>query len=147
MELGIAGKRVLVTGATKGIGRVIAETLVAEGASVSICARTASDVADAVASLSESGKVVGLAVDTADGDAVRAWVAWSAEQLGGIDGYIHGTSAKPARTLEGWSDNFAVDLMALVHGADAATPYLVQSTNASLITLGTTATAEHFARG
>ena len=146
MDLGLTGKRALVTGATKGIGRAIAETLLAEGASVAICARTADDVAQAVKELSQSGTAVGQAVDAADGDSLRAWVAASAEQLGGIDIYVHNTSGKPARSLEGWQKNFNIDLMALVHGVDAATAALTDGGGA-LISIGTTATAEHFASG
>ena len=48
MDLGLAGKKALITGATKGIGRTVAETLLAEGASVAICARNAEGVEQAV---------------------------------------------------------------------------------------------------
>ena len=85
MDLGLKGKKALVTGSTKGIGRAIVETLLAEGASVAICARNAEEVATAVAELSKKGKVVGSAVDAGDPEALRAWIASSAEQLGGID--------------------------------------------------------------
>jgi NAD(P)-dependent dehydrogenase (short-subunit alcohol dehydrogenase family) len=146
MDLGLQGKRALVTGATKGIGRAIAESLLAEGASVAICARTAEDVEKAVADLSGQGTAFGAAVDAGDTDAVRAWVASAAEQLGGIDIYVHNTSGKPARKLEGWVNNFNVDLMALVHGVDAATPALADG-GGTVISIGTSATAEHFATG
>jgi 3-oxoacyl-[acyl-carrier protein] reductase len=98
MDLGLSGKKALVTGATKGIGRAIAETLLAEGASVAICARNAEPVDAAVAEMSSLGTVHGAAVDAADGDALTAWVASSADQLGGIDIYVHNTSGKPARS-------------------------------------------------
>ena len=146
MDLGLSGKRALITGATKGIGRAIAETLLAEGGSVAICARTAADVDAAVAEMSSKGKVVGGTVDAVDADSLRAWVASSAEQLGGIDIFVHNTSGKPARKLEGWINNFNIDLMALVHATEAATPFLADG-GGSLISIGTTAVAEHFATG
>lgn len=146
MNPGLTGKRALVTGATKGIGRAVAETLLAEGASVAICARTAEDVAIAVKDLAGSGVAVGSAVDASDADSLRAWVASSAEALGGVDIYVHTTSGKPARTLDGWTTNFQIDLMALLHGVEAATPALIDG-GGSIVSIGTTATAEHFARG
>jgi NAD(P)-dependent dehydrogenase (short-subunit alcohol dehydrogenase family) len=146
MDLGLEGKRALVTGSTKGIGRAVAETLLAEGASVAICARTAEDVDKAVAELSSKGTVVGAAVDAGDLDSLTAWVTSSGEQLGGIDIYVHNTSGKPARKLEDWSRNFTIDLMSLVHGVNAATAALADG-GGSVISIGTTATAEHFASG
>ena len=146
MDLGLQGKRALITGSTKGIGRAIAETLLAEGASVAICARTAEDVETAVKELSATGIAVGSTVDASDGDSLRAWIASSAEQLGGIDIYVHNTSGKPVKKLEDWKKNFDIDLMALVHAVDAATPALADG-GGSLISIGTTATAEHFASG
>ncbi|WP_116997236.1 SDR family NAD(P)-dependent oxidoreductase [Desertimonas flava] len=146
MDLGLNGKRVLVTGATKGLGRAIAETFLDEGASVAICARTAADVDAAVADLSGRGTAIGSTVDAGDAAAVRAWVADAAAQLGGIDVFVHNTSGKPARKLDDWINNFNVDLMSLVHAVDAAGEALADGGGA-VISIGTTATAEHFASG
>jgi NAD(P)-dependent dehydrogenase (short-subunit alcohol dehydrogenase family) len=146
MDLGLNGKRALVTGSTKGIGRAVVETLLAEGASVALCARTADDVDAAVKELSSAGTVVGGTVDAADAESLVGWVDSSAEQLGGIDIFVHNTSGKPARKLDGWINNFNVDLMALVVAVDAATEALADG-GGSVISIGTTATAEHFATG
>jgi 3-oxoacyl-[acyl-carrier protein] reductase len=148
MDLGLSGKKALITGSTKGLGRAIAETLVAEGASVAICSRTQEDVDAAVAAMSEgaSGTVVGSVCDAADPDAVRAWVAESAAALGGIDIYVHNTSGKPARSFDKWQNNMDIDLMSLIHGADAASEALADGGGA-LISISTTAVNEHFASG
>jgi len=146
MDLGLNGKKALVTGATKGIGRAIAETLLTEGASVAICARNAEGVEAAVAEMSSLGTVVGSAVDAADGDALAAWVASAADQLGGIDTYVHNTSGKPARSTDAWINNFNIDLMSLILGVGAASDALADG-GGSVISIGTTAVAEHFASG
>ena len=146
MDLGLAGKKALVTGSTKGLGRAIAETLLAEGASVAICARDADGVAAAVEEMSSMGQVVGSAVDAGDLSQVEAWIASSAEQLGGIDIYVHNTSGKPQRKIEDWVNNHNIDLVSLVGGVAAAKDALADG-GGSLISIGTSAVGEHFASG
>ena len=146
MELGLAGKKALVTGSTKGIGRAIVESLLEEGAEVAICARSAEDVEQAIADLSEKGKVIGSAVDAGDSASLAAWVKSSIEELGGIDVYVHNTSAKGAKSLDAWENNFNVDLMSLLHAVETAKEQLSDG-GGLLLSIGTTAAVEHFGPG
>lgn len=147
MDLGLTGKKAIVTGSTKGIGRAIAELLLDEGASVAICARDADGVAKAVEELSSRGTVWGSAVDAGDSASLTGFIAEATEQLGGLDVYVHNTSGKPAKTIEGWQNNFDIDLMALVLGAGAAADALAADGGGSLISISTSAVGEHFASG
>jgi len=78
MDLGLAGKKALVTGSTKGIGRAIAQTLLDEGASVAICARSQDGVDQAIADLSSHGSVCGSAVDAGDAESLQGRLSLSA---------------------------------------------------------------------
>ncbi|HEY7625990.1 MAG TPA: SDR family oxidoreductase [Ilumatobacteraceae bacterium] len=151
MDLGLAGKKAIVTGSTKGIGRAIAETLLDEGASVAICARDAAGVDGAVGELGGRAgagqQVWGQAVNAADGESLRAFVAAAIDQLGGLDIYVHNTSGKPAKSLEAWQNNMDIDLMALIHGVDAANEAMANGGAGALISISTSAVGEHFASG
>jgi 3-oxoacyl-[acyl-carrier protein] reductase len=124
MDLQLTGKAALVTGGTKGIGRAIVEALLAEGARVAFCARNADEVEKAAAELGATG----TALDVADGDALKAWVAASAEAFGGIDVAVANVSALSIGPGEdNWKAGFEVDLMHTVRMCDAATPFLEAS--------------------
>ena len=66
MELGLNGKVALVTGASRGIGKAVAQTLLGEGCAVAICSRGAAQLDATVAELSRKGRVVGVATDVTD---------------------------------------------------------------------------------
>src|SRR5665213_1245900 len=79
MDLGLKGRRALVTGGTRGIGRAIVEQLADEGCDVALCARSAGPVAETVAALEKKGvKAHGGAVDVADLAALKRWVGEAA---------------------------------------------------------------------
>jgi NAD(P)-dependent dehydrogenase (short-subunit alcohol dehydrogenase family) len=90
MHIDLSGKRVIVTGASRGIGRAIARGFAAEGARVAICARTQADIDAVGAELEGSAQaVIARAVDVTDTAGVKAFVDEVAAAWGGVDCLIN----------------------------------------------------------
>jgi 3-oxoacyl-[acyl-carrier protein] reductase len=86
MDLGLHGKRALITGGSRGIGFAVARALAAEGAAVGLIARDGEGLAAAAEGLAGQGKAVATAVaDVTDTPALRRAVDQIAAELGGLD--------------------------------------------------------------
>jgi 3-oxoacyl-[acyl-carrier protein] reductase len=144
MDLQLKGKKAVITGGSRGIGRAIAETLAEEGCDVAICARTEDGVNEAVESLKAKGvNAFGQAVDVGDGDALKAWIEASADALGGINILVSNVSGGQPPGEEGWKSIFGHDILGAVRCVEAATPHL-EKDGGSIIMISTTAALEKF---
>jgi len=144
MDLGLNGKKAIVTGGTRGIGRAIANLLAAEGCDVAICARHREAVDQTVAQLQAAGvRATGGVVDVADLAALRAWVGEAGAALGGLDIFVANVSALAQGMDEAsWRRGFEIDVMGTVFGIEAALPVIEQSQAGSIVVVGSTAMAE-----
>jgi NAD(P)-dependent dehydrogenase (short-subunit alcohol dehydrogenase family) len=134
MELGLTGRRAVVTGGSKGIGLAVAEELVREGAAVAICARDPDEVAAAAKRLRELGDAVvhDQVADVTVPEQVDALIATSADALGGIDILVNNAGGAHPGTFEtlsdeDWHGDLDVKLFAQIRCTRAALPHLRRS--------------------
>lgn len=144
MDLGLKGKKAVVTGGTRGIGRAIANLLVEEGCDIGICARTAAQLEEAVAAFKAKGvKALGASVDVADGDPLTRFVKSAAEALGGLDIFISNVGALGGSNDEAsWKRGFEIDVLGTVRGCETAVPFLEKSGAGAIVVVGSTAAVE-----
>jgi 3-oxoacyl-[acyl-carrier protein] reductase len=141
MDLGLSGRRAVVTGGSKGLGKAIAAELLAEGAEVVICSRNEAELEATAAELRKpGGTVTAFCCDVTDPDQVTAFIRESASSMGGIDILVNNAGgARPGRfeslTDTDWQEDFEVKLMSQIRCTRAALPLLRQSPAARVINI------------
>jgi NAD(P)-dependent dehydrogenase (short-subunit alcohol dehydrogenase family) len=141
MDLGLGGRRALITGGSKGIGRAIAFELAAEGADLALCARGEGPLQATAAELRKTGvRVFARVLDVTDGPAVDAFVEAAARDLGGLDILVNNAGVGLPGTFEEvdetrWRGDLEVKLFAAMRCVRAALPYLKQSNQARIINI------------
>jgi NAD(P)-dependent dehydrogenase (short-subunit alcohol dehydrogenase family) len=132
MELGLNGRRALVTGGSKGIGRAVAEELLAEGAAVAICSRNESELSQTAEELRgrfPAATVVDVVADVTDVDQVRFLVSRAVEGLGGLDILVNNAGGAHPGNFEtlsddDWQHDLDVKLFSQIRCFRAALPHL-----------------------
>ena len=135
MDLLLTGKRCVVLGASRGIGRAIATGLAAEGALLAICGRDVESLVSAADELRAQGAQVHAATcDVADPDALVTFLDDARAALGGIDVLVHNASALAvAPDLESWDASVKVDLMAAVRACGQVIPWMEAAGGGSIL--------------
>ena len=144
MELGLTGRRAVVTGGSKGLGKAIAAELLAEGAAVAICSRHADELAQTAAELRAAvvagQQLLALPCDVTDPAQVTDFIAATSGTLGGIDILVNNAGgARPGRfgtlTDEDWHDDIEVKLFSQIRCTRAALPHLPASAAPRVVTV------------
>lgn len=147
MDLGLTGKKVIMNGGAHGLGLASLKLFAAEGADVAFFSRKDDKIEAARAAIDAAGpgKVFAEVFDMKDGgDAYKAWLEKAAGELGGCDIFIHTASASGTGGGGDWQTCLDMDMMGAVHGVEALTPHLAQSSSGSILFLSSTAALETF---
>jgi 3-oxoacyl-[acyl-carrier protein] reductase len=129
MDLGISGRRALITGGSLGIGKATAAGLAAEGVDVAIVARDRSRLEAAAQELSSNtgGRVIAIPGDMGNGEDIARAVDEAASVLGGIDILVNNAGSSPAGRIEDlddetWMTSFELKFMGHMRLSRAVLP-------------------------
>jgi NAD(P)-dependent dehydrogenase (short-subunit alcohol dehydrogenase family) len=139
-ELPLAGRVAIVTGASRGIGRSIAETLATAGASVVLVSRSADALAGVVGSIAAvGGRAIAVPADVTDDDAAARVAMATLDAFGGIDVLVNNAGGNSfsvpmaSMRMAGWQKTMALNVDSTVRMIQAALPSLITSGHGSIV--------------
>ena len=141
MELGLAGKRVLVTAASKGLGRAVAEALASEGCRVCISSSNSARIDAAARAMADGGaEVHARAADIASADDCTGLFDWTVRTLGGLDILVNNTVGPAAGGVldtddSAWRWTFESVLMSAIRLSRAAIPVMRRGGGGAIVNL------------
>jgi 3-oxoacyl-[acyl-carrier protein] reductase len=152
MDRFLTGKRAIVTGGTRGIGRAIAESLLEAGCAVAICGRdgTALEVTVAEMKIKHGARIHGRVCNVAKADEVSDFVAYAEGLLGGLDILVNNAGVGAFKstsdlTVEDWQRVLDTNLSGVFYCCHAALPSLKRQDGAYIINISSLAGKNAFA--
>ena len=129
------GRRVVIMGGSRGIGRATALAFAKAGAAVAICARAPEALEQTRHDIEAAGATAYAApADLSDPEAIARFIPEAATALGGINILVNNASGFGRADDEGsWAASVAVDLMAIVRATAAALPYLERAAEGAVV--------------
>lgn len=142
--MALSEKVALITGASSGIGRAMAKALAAEGAQVSLAARSTAELETLAADIEAGGgEALALTTDVRNREEVEAMVTQTVETLGGLDIMVNNAGVGHweregiiAGDLDEWQTEIEVNLLGLMYGTKFAAAVMVEDGSGDIVNIG-----------
>lgn len=154
MDQFLVGRKAVVTGATRGIGRAIAEALMDAGASVAICSRSAHDIESAVSEMASrsKSKVIGKAADVSKKEDVANLFQFVDQEFGGLDLLVNNAGVGVFKTTaeltdDDWHRTIDTNLTGVFYCCHEALSRMRNRKDGYIVNIGSLAGKNAFAGG
>lgn len=135
MDLGLKGKRAIVTGGSRGIGKAVIDTFIEEGMLVATCARGEESLNASLQQWNKDSRcVIAQPVDVTDEAAFSQWFTSAVEELGGLDILVSNVTTRvEVQGIERWKETFEVDLLQHIRATKLALSHLKEGQQPAIV--------------